>query len=171
MTLATHAIVGAAFAELFPTHPIGAFAAGFASHLAIDSLPHWDYLPLSLRKDKERPLETDMVVGKNFLKDSLKIGLDALIGMIIAISIFNYFFHTAPLSITTIGAIAGILPDPLQFVYYKTRSQLLLPLQRFHVWVQKGKSLDVKPWIGVSLQLVLVIIICTVILLFKKNSL
>jgi hypothetical protein len=43
MILSTHAIVGAALASLMPSHPIAAFAAGFASHFVIDSTPHWDY--------------------------------------------------------------------------------------------------------------------------------
>ncbi len=167
MTLATHAIVGAAFAQFFPTHPIAAFLAGFGSHLAIDSLPHWDYEILSIIKDEKRPLETDMTFGKYFFKDCLRMASDTLIGMALVILIFYYFFHSVPLGITLLGAIAGILPDPLQFVYWKTRSPLLLPLQKFHVWVQKNRSLEIKPWIGLSLQLGLVIIICTTILFMR----
>jgi hypothetical protein len=43
MILSTHAVVGGAIASLVPSDPILAAAAGFASHFAIDAIPHWDY--------------------------------------------------------------------------------------------------------------------------------
>ena len=43
MILSTHAIVGGAIASLFPSHPALVAVAGFASHFAIDAIPHWDY--------------------------------------------------------------------------------------------------------------------------------
>jgi hypothetical protein len=43
MILSTHAIVGGAIAGLFPSHPVLVAAAAFASHFAIDAIPHWDY--------------------------------------------------------------------------------------------------------------------------------
>ncbi len=52
--------------------------------------------------------------------------------------------------------MAGMLPDPLQFVYYKTRSRLLVPLQRFHIWIQKGKQIYPPALLGLSYQLLLV---------------
>src|SRR6516225_11831962 len=45
MILSTHAIVGGTIASLFPSHPALVVAAGFASHFAIDAIPHWDYPP------------------------------------------------------------------------------------------------------------------------------
>jgi len=44
MILSTHAIVGAALASFLPSHPAAAFVAGFASHFALDAIPHVDYL-------------------------------------------------------------------------------------------------------------------------------
>jgi hypothetical protein len=43
MILSTHAIVGGAVASLLPSHPMPVAALGFASHFAIDAIPHWDY--------------------------------------------------------------------------------------------------------------------------------
>jgi hypothetical protein len=43
MNLSTHAIVGGAIASLMPSHPMLVAVAGFASHIAIDTIPHWDY--------------------------------------------------------------------------------------------------------------------------------
>ncbi len=158
MTLTTHAIVGAAAASLFPAYPIVAFAAGFASHLAIDSLPHWDYKLLSRRMDeKVGKLSTDMdMKSREFVFDLARIGGDALLGTVLSVIIFSFWLFHLPLWFAVMGAWAGILPDPLQFVYFKTRSRLLLPLQRFHIWVQKGKSIHPPFYIGILYQFVLV---------------
>ena len=43
MILSVHATFGAAVASLVPAHPVAAFALGFASHLALDLIPHRDY--------------------------------------------------------------------------------------------------------------------------------
>lgn len=159
MTLTTHAIVGAASAQLFPAHPALAFSAGFVSHLAIDSLPHWDYEILSLKHDERDPLSDDMVLGKKFLFDLVRIGSDALLGLVFSLLIFFYFFHTSTVTLILIGAAGGIFPDFLQFVYWKTRSKILTPLQRFHIWIQEGKSLHIHPLAGLSLQFAMVIVL------------
>ena len=85
MTLTTHALVGAAAASLFPEHPYLAFAAGFASHFAIDALPHWDYADYlrSMEWDPAQHLHTDMRLGKDFLRDLALIGADALLGFVL----------------------------------------------------------------------------------------
>lgn len=159
MTLTTHALVGAAAAQLFPQQPYLAFAVGFASHFAIDALPHWDYRPASLEKDQENPLDTDMRLGKQFIFDLIRIGSDAILGVVLSVIIFSFTIFHAPLPIVLIGAMAGILPDPLQFAYFKTRSIILEPLQRFHIAVQKGKSLYIKSLYGIGLQATLVLLI------------
>ncbi len=43
MILCTHAIVGGAIASFVPLHPLLMAVVGFASHFAIDAIPHWDY--------------------------------------------------------------------------------------------------------------------------------
>jgi hypothetical protein len=159
MTLTTHALVGAAAASLFPEHPYAAFAAGFVSHFAIDALPHWDYRPASLKKDRANPLNTDMVLDKRFFLDLLVIGGDAVLGLVLSITIFYFWLFHAPLLIVCIGAGAGLFPDALQFFYFKTRSKMLEPLQKFHIWVQKGKSLQVPAWLGIGLQCALVLLV------------
>ncbi len=156
MTLTTHAIVGAAVAQLFPQNPVLAFAAGFLSHFAIDSLPHWDYTLLSLRENKENPLETDMDINKEFLLDIVRMGTDAFVGILLSILIFTGIFKI-PFWIPVLGASAGLLPDFLQFVYFKTRLPILTPLQKFHIWIQKGKSLAVRPVVGIGLQAALIV--------------
>lgn len=164
MTLTTHAIVGAAAASFFPTNPVLAFAAGFASHLAIDALPHWDYKILSKQQDSNRLNDDVNVYDKKFVLDLLRIGGDATLGTLLAVLIFSVWLFDLPVWLAVLGAWAGILPDPLQFVYWKTRSKLLLPLQRFHIWIQKGKSIHPPAYLGLLYQAVLVIgilVVCT----------
>lgn len=158
--LSTHAVAGALVAELFPMHPVVGFAAGFASHFALDSLPHWDYKLKSVRKD-DNPLETDMILGKEFLIDISRIAFDIAVGFVIAIALASVL-HLS-IFLACIGAAAGVLPDGLQFMYFKTRSTLLKPLQIFHIWIQKGRSLHISAWKGISLQLALVIILVVVV--------
>ena len=167
MTLTTHAVVGAAVAQVFPQWPVAAFCAGFVSHLVIDSLPHWDYRPKSIKKDPNDRLATDMVIGRQFFIDLTIIASDAIFGVLLSVGLFSLWIFHAPLSIVLIGAMAGQLPDALQFVYFKTRSRLLLPLQRLHTSLQRGKSLYIPPLLGVSLQAALV----AVIMLLEKFAL
>lgn len=171
MTLTTHALVGAAAASLFPAHPYLAFAAGFASHLAIDALPHYDYGEYlrSFRKDPQRQLETDMVWGRWFARDLSIIAADALLGFVLTFVAAQLLGIPAELAL--VGAGAGIYPDLLQFVYYKTRltwfEPVLRPLQRLHVWLQEGRHRPEWGWRkGFGLQALLVAGIF-IVLLFR----
>lgn len=158
MTLTTHAVVGAAAASLFPNYPVLAFAAGFASHFAIDALPHWDYRVLSKQQEPNRLNDDINIYDKRFLFDLMRIGGDALLGTILAVFIFSFWLFDLPIWFVVLGAWAGILPDPLQFVYWKTRLKLMLPLQRFHIWIQKGRSIAPPPLVGLFYQLALVVV-------------
>lgn len=161
MTLTTHAVVGAAAASFFPQSPALAFAAGFASHFLIDALPHWDY-ELRSKKDKtlHGTLNDDMDVRSGaFLFDCMRVGGDALFGTALSIFIFSFWLFNLPLWLVVLGAWAGILPDPLQFLYYKTRLKLLEPLQRFHIWIQKGRSIYPPPLLGIFYQTLLAVLV------------
>lgn len=158
MTLTAHALAGAAAASLFPQQPAVAFVAGFASHFAMDAIPHWDYKLLS-KKETGNPLEEDMVLGKAFIMDLLRIGSDATLGVLLSVFIFSLWIFHAPLFIVVLGAVAGILPDPLQFIYMKTRSKILEPLQQFHSWIQKPSPIAVPAWVGLGLQCAVVVLI------------
>ena len=157
MTLTTHATVGAIAASLFPEHPVIAFAAAFASHLAIDAIPHWDYKLASVTSDKnDRLNSTDMKLGRLFIYDLMRIGTDALFGLIISFVLLFYLFHRATPLIILLGVIGGIAPDPLQFVYWKTKSKILRPLQQFHMWIHAKKRIH-RAGLGIFLQLLVVI--------------
>jgi hypothetical protein len=133
--------------------------------LVIDSIPHWDYNIKSSKKDIDKPLNNDMLLGKDFVGDLLRIGLDALLGLTLSVLLFVYVPHVGSIKLALIGAVAGILPDPLQFVYWKTRSKLLLPLQRFHIWIQEGKSLYVGSFKGLLLQAIVIVVVVSGVLI------
>jgi hypothetical protein len=158
MTLTTHAIVGAAAATLFPQQPVLAFAVAFASHFAIDALPHWDYNILSKKKNDENRLEEHFnIKSRAFALDLTRIGSDAILGTILAVAIFSFWLFDFPIWLAVLGAWAGILPDPLQFIYYNTRFKFMEPLQRFHIYVQRGKSIYPPPLVGLAYQAILIL--------------
>jgi len=153
MTLTTHALVGAAAAKLFSFNPFAAILAAFLSHFLIDAIPHWDYLPKSFEVNKNNPLKNDMALGEYFGRDFIKIAFDASLGVAISLWLFNpqsvYDFL-----IILFGAGFGILPDPLQFVYWKTHFKFLEYLQRFHLWIHGDHEVFCGRWVlGGAFQL------------------
>lgn len=160
MTLTTHAIVGAAAAAVVPAHPFAAFAAGFVSHFVADTIPHKDYDDLfkSLRKDEKNKLNTDFELNKDFVRDFAIIAGDGLLGLVVSLAIFTSLFPVSPFLIL-LGAFGGQVPDALQFVYYKTHSKILEPLQRFHIWIQQKSPIAVPLWVGLGLQCVCILLV------------
>lgn len=157
MTLTTHAIVGAATASLFPEHLITAFTAGFISHFLIDAIPHWDYKLRSVKKDPENPLNNDMVFGFNFILDILDISFDFFLAVTLPFLIFGSSIFSQSL-ILLVGIAGGVLPDFLQFVYFKFRKEPLLSLQKFHGWIHTDKRLT--EWKrGIALQFILIVFV------------
>ena len=64
MILSTHAVVGAALASFVPSHPLAALVIGFASHFALDGIPHWDY-PIKSRSVNPK-IAAPMVFDRHF---------------------------------------------------------------------------------------------------------
>jgi hypothetical protein len=149
MILSTHAVVGGALAGLFPSHPVTAFAVGFASHFIIDAIPHWDY---PLRSISVAPGARNQVrLTPALARDLALIGFDAIAGLALAIGIF-----ATPSTIVAVsaGAVGAMLPDPLQFVHTHYPHEPLASLQRFHRWMHTKRQLH---WpIGVSSQVAFV---------------
>jgi hypothetical protein len=158
MTLTTHAVVGAAIAASMPNHPVIGFTLAFASHFVLDAIPHWDY-PLSSQKtDKVNRLNDDMIINKNFFIDLLKIGIDMSCGFLLVL--FFFTLHGSHLFwIPMIGATGAVLPDALQFAYFKWRHQPLIALQRFHLWIHAKRNFDDKPMIGIPFQIAVMVLV------------
>ena len=154
MILVTHGILGAAVSRIFTANPIAAFFIGFASHLAFDMIPHWEYQIHSAERDPNDPkIVKDMAINKQFFLDLSRFGLDALAGVVLPILLFDPHLNN-PWPIFW-GAIGGILPDPLQFAYFKFKHWPLTWLQRFHVWIHANISLQDSPLVGIPFQILI----------------
>ena len=137
MILSTHAIVGGAIASLLPLHPAAAAIAGFASHFAIDAIPHWDYPLRSISLGKSAN-NRGLSFNSTTLTDFAIIGIDACAGLGLAL----WMFATEGSILTiALGAFTAMLPDALQFVHTLYPRGLLHVLQRFHWWIHSKRAL------------------------------
>jgi hypothetical protein len=137
MILSTHAVVGGAIASLFPSHPVLVVVAGFASHYAIDAIPHWDY---PLRSISFKPGGNQLrKIDWPLCRDLGLIALDACAGLLLA---FVLFATPATIAVIALGAVAAMLPDPLQIAHTLYPHEPLKSLQRFHVWIHAKQKLS-----------------------------
>jgi len=145
MILSPHALAGATIASTFHFSPVIAFFAGFASHFILDMLPHWDYKLRSAELDELNPLNNDIIVGRKFIFDLLVMGIDVSLGFFFA---GLFFVGRGPVSTLAIvsGAVGGVLPDALQFVYMKFRIEPFTKIQRLHLFMHSGKKIESPVW-------------------------
>jgi hypothetical protein len=130
--------------------------AGFASHFAIDAIPHWDYPLRSIslgRKADNRRLRIDFPL----IRDLTLIGADACFGLAIALLLFA---TASTVWVIALGAVAGMLPDPLQFVQSLFPREPLKSLQRFHGWMHSKRKLAWR--IGVASQVAFATVVSVV---------
>ena len=136
MILSTHAIVGGAIAS--PSHPALVVAAGFASHFAIDAIPHWDY-PLQAISIRPAAGSAALNLDRRLWVDLALVALDACAGLAIAIWLFA---TPATMGAILLGAVAAMVPDPLQVVHALYPRESLKSLQRFHQWIHSKRTLS-----------------------------
>jgi hypothetical protein len=153
MILTTHAVVGAALATFFPTHPVAAFAVGFASHFVLDAIPHVDYPIKSSSVDPR--IGAPMAFDGALLRDVIIIGSDGLFGMLLSLLLFS---SSTNFWAVVMGAVGAMLPDPLQFAYSRFPYEPLRTLQRFHRWAHSKKKIE-SVVLGVSTQTALVAVV------------
>ncbi len=145
MILATHAVVGAAIGRLIP-NPLVAFLVGFVSHFAIDAIPHWQYRLASM-VHRNGPMEDDMVINRKFIWDLARTGLDFAAGMVLSILLFQGTNNLSHISIPLVaGAVGGVLPDALQFAYFKIRREPFTTLQKLHNRAHSKEHLNAFPY-------------------------
>jgi hypothetical protein len=152
MILSTHALVGAAIANMFPSHPGVAFAVGFASHFALDAIPHADYPIRSASVDPKigAPLQFDRAL----LHDAITIGADGMLGLVCA---FLLFASAANQWAILLGAFGAMLPDAFQFLYLRFPHEPLKTLQRFHRWAHTSVEIKDRVMLAVASQVLLVV--------------
>jgi len=154
MILSTHALVGAALANMFPAHPAAAFAVGFASHFALDAIPHADYPIRSASLDPKigAPLRFDRAL----LQDAITIGADGLLGILLA---FVLFASPQNQWAILLGAFGAMLPDAFQFLHLRFPHEPLRTLQRFHRWAHTDADIKERVVLAVASQVLLVVTI------------
>ncbi|MDO8669688.1 MAG: hypothetical protein Q7K65_05355 [Candidatus Buchananbacteria bacterium] len=118
-----------------------------------------------MKEDKNNYLNDDMILNDKFLIDLIKIGTDFWLGIILSLFLYTKLAGSDP-TIILLGALGGISPDPLQFLYWKTKSRFLAPLQRFHHYIQDGMHFRNRPFIGMPLQILLNIIVVSLVIKF-----
>jgi hypothetical protein len=79
---------------------------------------------------------------------------DACAGLGLAVSLFA---TPSTAWVIALGAIAGMLPDPLQFLHSVYRREPLKSLQRFHSWIHAKRKLGWR--IGVTSQAAFALIV------------
>lgn len=146
MILSTHAVVGGAIARLFPSHPALVVVTAFASHFAIDAIPHWDY-PLGAITLKPGANNRCVLKDRRLFLDLALIGLDACAGLLIVIWLLA---TPATIGVIVLGALAGMMPDPLQVVDSVFPNPPLTALRRFHQWIHAKTRL--RCFLGISSQ-------------------
>src|SRR5437868_3497155 len=158
MTLATHAVTGALIGAVSANNIAFAALAGFSSHFLFDTIPHWDYPLGSAAEDEHNRLNNTMQIrGKEFFLDLLKTGFDFCLGLtLVALLVANKPNET--IIGAFVGALAAIIPDPLQFVYWKLRPRLMEPLQRFHIYMHANTRLNHRPLLGIASQIAIILV-------------
>jgi hypothetical protein len=157
MTLTTHAVIGATVASLFPEQPWLAITVAFASHFLLDALPHWDYSVQCLKKDVNDPTHEEFVVNPLSLIDLLKISIDFTCGIILALMLLPVSPISIGVWLILVGALMGMLPDFLQFIYFKFKPRWVKPFQRLHDFAHTRIRIKYQPVIGITSQVLLVL--------------
>lgn len=160
MILTAHAVAGAAIALTFKNNTALALTLAALSHFALDAIPHWHY-PITNLKRKLENLNDDLPKTA-ILKDLLVITIDFLLGIGISLLVG---LNLAPNYILIIlgGAVFGIIPDFLQLLYYLFPKFPLVQIQNFHTQIHSKKRIDERHILGISSQL-LIVVICVLIM-------
>ncbi len=161
MTLTTHGIAGALIGAVAYHNPPFALAVALTSHLLLDTIPHLDYSLRTSKEDAHDAMNNDIKAsGKDFIIDLAKIGLDFSLGILIpALFLFIYHANMAMWIVSLLCAFVAIVPDPLQFVYMKTRSRILKPFQQFHMYMHAKTRLKNMKVFGIVSQLAIIAVL------------
>ncbi len=157
MTLSTHIVVGAAAAKVFSTNPVQAFFVGMITHYILDSVAHWDYPLAAFSWNKEKPTETKISFTAALYTDIAKVLTDVALGFALVtfatsgFSVHNFWLLAA-------GAVGGVMPDFIQFLYGVWKNGVLRWLQKFHHSMHSKKDFNNRPIVGVPLQVVVMML-------------
>jgi hypothetical protein len=163
MVLTTHAVIGAALGAL-TANPAEAVAVGAISHYLLDAIPHWEYSLNALAERPANPLDKQFKFGAGSAWDFTRLAIDAGLALVLVWTLGALFGFSS--SAFWWGALGGVLPDGLQFFYYRYHWRWLAPLQRLHLFMHADADLKSQPWLGVPAQICLaaLVIWCSILL-------
>ncbi len=167
MVLAAHSIVGAALANMFPDNPAAGFLLAFASHYVIDAIPHREYDIEGFFDEKNKKFNS-VFSSLISLKRFFMIGSDFGIGIILSLLIFAR--DEKSLIATLLGILGGVLPDALQFFYYKYKIEPFVFIQKYihDVFHSHDKMYD-RPIRGYINQIITVAVFILLFFLVKTK--
>lgn len=156
MILTPHAVAGAAITSFFRLNPVTAFFAGFLSHFFLDAIPHWDYKLKSAEIDEAYPLNNNLLIGRGFYFDLVKMGFDLSLGLALAL-LFFFVGAGVPFWSVMFGSLGAVIPDALQFVYMKWyKKEPLISLQKTHILFHASLRIY-NPVLGTFLYCIIII--------------
>ncbi len=123
MILASHIIISGLIGAQSKSYFLAALA-GLVSHYVLDAVPHWDeYLSKEFKDKTETGIS--FIKNKLFWKEMAKVAIDILLGLIIFYVLAGRDLDYGSAALALTGIFFGILPDPLQLLYWLTKSPLL----------------------------------------------
>lgn len=157
--MATHSIVGANVAVILQANPALAGVAALVSHFVLDAIPHWDYqLKSSSSVTAEKVRGVHLLYGRALFFDLMKVGFDLALGLLI-IGLLFYPAGWSVLTLAYIGAGLAILPDVVQVIFGKWRHSALIYVQKLHDFCHADLRLAGRPMIGISTQVLVVVVV------------
>lgn len=152
MFVLTHAAIGALIASALPTHPWIVFFLSVFAHFFMDAIPHGD-----------SELYKHYIAGRISWITRLYLASDILLTTCFS---FFLFYHASTTSLPTLiaGLLGSILPDVLVGIYEFFRVRGLFIFHRFHFFFHNfitSRWRDLPLWLGLPLELLLIIGLCT----------
>ena len=149
--LASHIIVSGILGSQTQNYFLAA-AIGFISHYIMDAIPHWDYY---ISKEFKTRAETEpgFIKTKFFWKEISKVMADMALGFIL---ISGYFWYSGyqNIAVSAVAIFFGILPDPLQLLYFLTKN----PVLKLNFDIQHFLHKEKKPGVAFGLLTQIVVI-------------
>ncbi len=164
MVLTAHAIVGAAAANIFPESYGLEFLSSYLSHYLADIIPHIEYDISGIHDKETKNFRSVFHNAKSFL-NVLIIGLDFFIGVASSLLIFVHDRKT--LIATSIGIIGGVLPDLLQYFYYRTKKWPWTIFQKIHDVFHYPENPKAGLLEGIRNQVLTILIVLILFFVFK----
>ncbi|MDP2638779.1 MAG: hypothetical protein Q8P06_01265 [Candidatus Azambacteria bacterium] len=150
MILASHIIISGLLGSQTGNYFLAA-VLGLASHYILDAIPHWDYL--SEEFETRAHTEKGFIKRKQFWRELINVAFDALLGLAL-LFIFIRIDKNANIVPAIIGAMFGVLPDPLGLLHWITKWKFLKwnsDLQKF-VHYSIHSKIEQYFWPGIAIQ-------------------